>query len=275
MNAEELERLVEAVQANPKYRPISAGLVRRLGALELAKGRGWKEAVKATRNKLHQVGGAYQEGGIHYPAWRKELEQLPADLHAPETKDFCRRMLAQHASTRERLPVLDVFFQETLGGLAPISSILDVACGLNPLAAPWMPLAANVVYNACDIYQDLVDFLNLFFEHFGLKGQARVCDLTEEIPQTQAEVTLMLKTLPCLEQIDKTVSLRLLEGIGSQRVLVSFPAQSLGGRSKGMPEFYEAHLREMLAGRTWQMQRFAFQTELAFLIDKSPAEGSV
>ncbi len=266
---DDLERLVEAIRENAKYRAIDAGLVRRVGAHELAKGRGWKEAVKAARGKLHQVAAAYQEGGMRYAAWLDELERLPGDLQHPDARDFCRRVMAQHASTRERLPLLETFFAETLAGEAPVQSLLDVACGLNPLALAWMPAAADVTYTACDIYEDMVDFLNRFFAHFGVRGAAHVCDLTTAVPSASAQVALALKTIPCLEQVDKSVGARLLDGLNAGTLLVSFPARSLGGRGKGMPQFYEAHLAELLEGRAWPLQRFAYETEIAFVLRKA------
>lgn len=265
---DDLDRLVAAVRENPKYREISESLVRRVGAQELANTRNWKDAVKATRSKLHQVGGAYQEGGIRYPAWIEALEDLPRDLHHPEARDFCRRMMAAHASTKERLPLLDSFYAETLAAAAPLRSLLDVACGLNPLALAWMPAVDGIQYHACDIYGDMVDFLNRFFAHFQVDGRAWVCDLTAEIPAQPAQVALALKTIPCLEQLDKRIGPRLLEGLPADTLLVSFPARSLGGRGKGMPEFYEAHLRELIEGRGWAVQRFLYSTELAFVIRK-------
>jgi 16S rRNA (guanine(1405)-N(7))-methyltransferase len=263
---DDLDRLVDAVRENPKYRAVDEGLVRRVGAQELAKGRGWKEAVKAARGKLHQVGGAYQEGGIRYAAWVEAMERLPRDLQHPDARDFCRRMLAQHASTKERLPILDSFFLQTLAGAAPISSVVDVACGLNPLALAWMPVAADVDYTACDIYADMIEFLNRFFEHFGIHGRARVCDLSAEVPQSPAQVALVLKTIPCLEQLDKNIAPRLLDGLQAESLLVTFPARSLGGRNKGMPEFYEAHFRALVEGRGWQVERYLYPSELAFVV---------
>ncbi len=263
-----LDELVTAVRAGAKYRAISEALIRQVGAQELAKGRKFKDAVKATRNKLHQVGGAYQEEGIDYPRWLAELETLPRDRQDPAVRDFCRRMMAQHASTRERLPILDAFYAQTLTPLGPLESVLDVACGLNPLALAWMPLAPGSRYFACDVYTDLVEFLNRFFAHVGQPGEATVCDLTAAVPEQQAQIALALKTIPCLEQLDKSAGPRLLEGLNAQALLISFPAQSLGGRSKGMVQNYEAHFRELLADRPWQVERFEFQTELAFLIEK-------
>jgi 16S rRNA (guanine(1405)-N(7))-methyltransferase len=268
-STDDLDELVAAVRAGTHYRHIHPELIRQVGAQELSKGRKFKEAVKATRNKLHQVGGAYQEKGIDYGRALLELEQLPPDLYDPAVQAFCRRMMEQHASTRERLPILDDFYREILSPLGSIESVLDVACGLNPLARAWMPLQPDTVYYACDIYADMIAFLNRFFTQMNLPGEAWLCDLVQQAPQHPAQLALVLKTIPCLEQLDKSIGRRLLEGLLAKHILVSFPAQSLGGRSKGMVENYEAHFREMVSGLDWQVERYEFKTELAFLIRKS------
>lgn len=262
----DLDELAAAVQAGPKYRAINPELVRRVTAQELAKGRSPKEAVKAARSKLHQMGGAYQENQIDYAQLSVRLAALPNDAGDPALRDFCRANLALHASTNERLPVLEEFFQATLAGLGPIHSVLDLACGLNPLCLPWMPLTAGAPYYACDIYSDQVSFLQQFLAHTQHAGEAFLCDLTDSIPQRPVQLTLLLKTIPCLEQFDKSIGQRLLEEIPGDFLLVSFPARSLGGRNKGMIENYEAHFESLIAGKPWSIQRFQFSTELAFLI---------
>jgi 16S rRNA (guanine(1405)-N(7))-methyltransferase len=263
-----LDEIVAQVCAGARYRAISPALARRIATQELAKGRSFKETVKAVRNKLHQVGGAYQEEGIDYARWMDELESLPPDLHAPETLDFCRRVMQQHASTNERLPILEQFFTETLSHLPPIRSVLDLASGLTPLSLPWMPLASGASYIACDIYSDLADFLDRFFDHFDIHGEANLCDLTQSCPGGRVDLALLLKTIPCLEQVDKTAGVRLLEQIQAEHILVSFPARSLGGRKKGMVQNYEAHFKELILGKPWTLTRFEFSSELAFLIKK-------
>jgi len=261
-----IDQITAAVCASPHYRNISQALIRRLAAQELAKGRGAKETARAVRSKLHQVGGAYLERPIDYQRWLAELEGLPVELSDPDLRSFCRRLMQQHASTSERLPFLESFYAQVLASLAPVRSLLDVGCGLNPLSLPWMPLAANAEYFACDIYTDMVDFLNRFLAHLGRQGRADVCDLTEALPSQPAQVALLLKTLPCLEQLDKNIALRLLAALQVEHLLVSFPARSLGGRQKGMVRNYEAHFRQLLSGRDWHIQRFEFANELAFLI---------
>jgi len=145
---------------------------------------------------------------------------------------------------------------------------MDLSCGLNPLDIPWMPLAPGFTYQACDIYADLVTFLNRFFVHLGAAGMAQVCDLIEQVPQEPVQLAYLLKTIPCLEQVDKQAGLRILETVHAEHVLVSFPAYSLGGRARGMPENYTRSFRELLAGKDWQVLEFSFPTEVAFLVTK-------
>lgn len=263
-----LEALVAEIQSSPKYRAIHPGLVRRIAAQELSKGRKAKETVKAVRNKLHQIGGAYQETPIDYAKLISELEPLSNRLDDPGLQAFCRKAMRLHASTRERLPILEQIFARALAPFAPLRSLLDLACGLNPLALPWMPLAADAPYYACDIYSDQIDFLNRFLAHVGQPGRAGLCDLTAELPAQPVQVALLLKTIPCLEQIDRSIAPRLLEGIPAEHLLVSFPAHSLGGRGKGMVENYEAHFMELVAGRAWKIRRYEFGSELAFVASR-------
>ena len=69
-----------------------------------------------------------------------------------------------------------------------------------------------------------------------------------------------------LTQIDKTAVPRLLDSLHAKYLLISFPAKSLGGRSKGMVQNYEALFEGWLEGRDWVVKRFAFENELAFLV---------
>lgn len=264
-----VEDLVSQVAATPKYAAINPALVRRLVEQELARGRSPKEIVKTVRSRLHQVAGAYQETPIGYVQAGIELDSLPTDLHHPAVTAYCQKMLLRHASTRERLPFLSEFYQQTLASIAPVHSVLDLACGLNPLTIAHLPLAAGAPYTACDIYSDLAGYLNRFFAHFSIPGTASICDLAAAIPDQSVHLALLLKTIPCLEQLDKTIGPRLLKAIRADHILVSFPARSLGGHAKGMSRTYEAHFRQLMEGLPFTVQRFEFPTELAFLLSRT------
>ena len=263
-----LEELIENVRANRKYGSISTHLIRRLSEDAISKGLSGKTAVKAVRNKLHQVGGAYFKQNMDYDEAKQILADLPHDLQDEETRQFCLKYMRTHTSTAERLPILDTFFQTCLAPIQPVTSVLDLACGMNPLALPWMPLDGDFIYQACDIYLDMLDLIGSFFAHFDLDAQTYPCDLVGKVPPQHADVAFLLKSIPCLEQVDKSIGLPLLETIRADHILVSFPVRSIGGRKKGMPDFYRDHFYEMISGKPWEIQEFEFHSELAFLVTK-------
>lgn len=262
----QLDSLVIEVLTSPKYRAISPDLIRTISAREMTKGRSPKETVKAIKNKLHQVAAAYQRSAPDYTRWQTQLTHAAAT--GVDLRPICRTILAAHASTHERLPLLDEFYSRLFAGLPPINTLLDLACGLNPLSLPWMKLESTTLYHACDIYADEIGFLNSVLPLFAVEGSAVVCDLLTAVPSQPADVALLLKTIPCLEQVDKQIGPRLLEQINARVLILSYPRQSLGGRNRGMTVNYEAHFHSLVAPFAWPFDKIEFSNELVFRIFK-------
>lgn len=259
-----LERLVAEVLASPKYRAVSPALVRAVAARELAAHRAPKLALKATRARLHQVAGAFLDRAPRYAAWLAELQSAAGDRGA--LREACRTIMASHASTRERLPQLDSFYAAVFAALPPVGSLLDLACGLNPLAAPWMPLPAGATYRACDLYADMCAFITAAMPPLGLAGEATVWDLAAAAPPWPADVALLLKTLPVLEHLHRGAGRELLRGLNVAHMVVSFPTRSLGGRNVGMAATYTGQVQAIVAAEGWSSTTLEFANELVFVI---------
>lgn len=263
-----LERLIALVRESGKYGRVSEDVIRRIGQRQLGSHRTLKEAVDATKSKLHQITGAYLDGKPRYAAWLESLTAARAEGDEA-FQTACLAILArEHASSRERADMLSTFYARLLGDLPPIRSLLDVGCGLNPLALPWMPLAPDATYAAYDIHTDQMDFLNRFFEIAGVRGSAHVGDAVGSPPEAPADVALVLKVLPILEQQERAAGLSLLRALRAPVLLVSYPTRTLGGRNVGMAGNYEAHLRDLVQHEPWQIESFAFANELCFRITK-------
>jgi 16S rRNA (guanine(1405)-N(7))-methyltransferase len=263
-----LSSLIGDILSRPKYGSLDESLVRRVGAQELQKQKSYKDALRATRAKLHQVASSYQTKRGDYPALTRELDSLPSILEAEGTRAFCLKMMRHHASTMERIPILKRFYIECLAGIGELHSVLDCACGFTPFALPWMPIDEKTRYFACDVFTDMVLFIQKFFDHFHINGKAWSSDLMGEIPTEKFDLALILKTIPCLEQIQKDAGRRLLEGIDARYFLVSYPITSLGGHEKGMLKNYSRQFDELTADWKGTIKRFEFETELAFLLTR-------
>lgn len=262
-----VEQLIRAVRSSVKYRHVCTEVIRHVGERELANRRNLKEAIKATKNKLHQIGAAYLPTQTRYEQWIEELRQA-ARLGVADLRTTCARIMSYHASTRERLPILEQFYLTILREIKPAHAVLDIACGFNPLAIPWMGLAPETAYFAYDMYEDLMAFLSQFLNLIGRPGKAEARDVLYNLPSETVDLAYLLKAIPCLEQLEPSAGSKLLEGIPARYVLVSFPVASLGGRDRHMLANYEARFHELIRDKGWAAQRFAFESELAFLVNK-------
>ena len=265
-----LDAMIADILRSANYKHICPDLIRTVASQEMMKRRSYKETVKAIKNKLHQVGGAYLDGRNEYTLWLARLQEAVESKEQETLRQCCRDVMRHHASTRERLPILDQFYETIFADIGPVQSVLDLACGLHPFALPWLRLTLDAKYYAFDIYQHMMEFLREWFVLMHVDGYADTCDLSQSCPSQQVDVALVLKTLPCLEQIDKAASLRLLQKVNARYVIVSFPIQSLGGKAKGMSTYYEEHFWSLIERESWSVRKVEFSTELVFVVQKEP-----
>jgi 16S rRNA (guanine(1405)-N(7))-methyltransferase len=260
---------VARVQASAKYRSVCERTIRRIAGDEWT-GRGQlKRAIKATKSRLHQVHGAY-ESAVDYEQAHRSLQRAYTQGTEQEVRAACTRLLSLHASTRERLPVLALFYAQIYAQTGVPHTLLDLACGLNPLSTPWMGLGEGATYYAYDIDVERVAFLNSCLTLAGMTPGARLQDVICDPPTERGDVALLLKTSTCLERQRRGSTLALLDALQVPYAVVSYPVKSLGSREKGMPESYERAFREMVSGRPWAVTRLAFESELAFIVHKGP-----
>lgn len=268
MQADRLEELVNNILSSSKYKNVAEDFINSVGRQELAKHQKFKEAIKATKNKLHQVGGAYLEGKLPYGAWLDQLQAAHQKKDQAEFREICIKILSHHASTRERLPSLAQFYQSLFTDIPEVNSVIDLACGFNPLSIPWMPLKEGTEYYAYDIYHDMMSFLKEFMAMTQVKGKVETLDVITSCPSHEVDLALILKAIPCLEQVQKAAGLELLNRLRAKYLVISFPTYSLGGRNKGMGANYEARFQQLVAEKNWAIKRFEFANELAFLVTK-------
>jgi 16S rRNA (guanine(1405)-N(7))-methyltransferase len=260
-----IDAVVGQVLESSKYRTLCPDLIRRVADREIARNPSLKTAVKATKNTLHQIAGAYLEGKPRYDQWAETLANPPL-----ESYNYSFEWMQHHASTAERLPFAEEFYRTLFGAIdSPVESILDVACGLNPLAIPLMRLPERTAYFACDIFTDQMAFLEEWLARFPLSGAAEVRDVISRPPTQRADIALVLKLLPVLEQWDKNAGIALLRALNCPILIVSFPTKSLSGKgNKGMADNYAARFLTQIEPEGWQSARFDFPNEMAFVVRK-------
>lgn len=266
MNSQiEIERAIQKVVRSPKYTNIDPDFVRWVILREASHHKKFDDVVKASRSRLHQAASSYFRNRPDYPSLLSELNKLPREITHPQVMAWVKKCLRAHASSFERLPLLDSFYHKIFSHLPRVKSILDFGCGLNPMAIGWMPQPESYEYKALDIYRDQSDFLNSFFDHCGLNATALVQNIMDLIKPTSADVVFLLKILPILDQLKKNASVTIFERIDAPNLVVSYPVTSLGGRDKGMRDHYAQQFGGIATHFSWSVDRIDFSSEIVFI----------
>lgn len=179
----------------------------------------------------------------------------------------CSRLLGMHASTSERLPVMQEFYDVLFAAIGQPETILDLACGLNPLAFSWMNLPNTVQYWAYDLHQPRVDMLNRYFELQSLQPLACHQDILLEPPQMEADVAFFFKEAHRFEQRQRGCNRAFWQALNARVLVVTLPAVSLTGRHN-LVEKHRNLVYTAIGDLAWHVKELCVGTELIFIIDK-------
>jgi 16S rRNA (guanine(1405)-N(7))-methyltransferase len=276
---DEAQQVVAAVAASRRYRSVDPSLVRRLAVEELARARSSDDAIKRVKRRLHQSVGAYRAASPRDVD--AELGRLRAAAADPEAlRAACRDLMARHASTKERLPYLEAFYPGIWSAIGAVPrSLLDLGCGLAPLALPWMGLPRDASYQAIDADAGQLALVDGFL---ALAGQPHVVEARDlaaasQAPLPAADTALLLKLVPILDRQLPGAATRLLGTLDARHAVVSFPVRSLGGRGKGMERTYRQRFDELardLGKRLAAVSEVSVPNELVFVLALAPRRGS-
>jgi 16S rRNA (guanine(1405)-N(7))-methyltransferase len=261
--------IVERVRRSSRYRSVDPELVARLADEELPKARNRDDAVKRVKRRLHQAVGAFRSG-------RARAGKAAWPVHdADALRGACAEAMRRHASTRERLPHLDTFYTRVWRLTGVPGHVLDLGCGLGPLALPWMGIGA-ARYEASDVDAGTLEVVRGFLQAVEQAHSVTVHDLVADPPiaDSVADVALMLKLVTTLDRQDAEAAARLLRGLPARHAVVSFAARSLGGRG-GRERTYRERLDRLVrdAGRVRDVAEASVPNELAFVLTLDPVDG--
>ncbi len=261
--------LAQPILESKKYRALNLPPETVIDLIQLSLDHGLKpgQAVDEARKKLHNIVAPY----LGDPDYEKEQAFLEGTGNFPsqeEARSFSLRMLESHASTQERIPLLDEFYKAIFAVTGMPVSILDLACAMHPFGFPWMGLPTDCVYYAYDLHQPRVDLINTYFKAAGVNGQAYYGDILLNPPAQQADVGFFFKEAHRFDQRKHGCNRPFWEALNVPWLVVSLPASNLTGRFD-LADRQRKLVTETLAGLDWPVTEVLVGTELIFCIRKS------
>ena len=251
----EQDALVSQILAAPKYRHLDEAFVRRVAAEAALRFREHADAVKYAKRKLHQAFGAFLTGS---PA--DAVRRCVATIaDGADVREACRTAMRAHASTAERLTWLDPFYVQVSEWCGTVGSVVDLACGMNPVALPWLPVKPGGRYWCCDIDRDLVSALGDLGSVLPVAVEATTRDLLGGAAVPPADLALLLKTVTTLDQQRSGASRAVLAALECPQVVLSVPRRSLSGRLS----YVDDPVRAAVEGTSYRLDdRATFGDEL-------------
>ena len=203
-----------------------------------------KIIIKEVRADLRRMSGMFQL----IPSKKENLSSSFEEL------------LKSHSSTSERLS-----FYPTLKKLIKdlnINSILELGCGLNPLALA----DKDLIYHASDINEKELEIIKRFFKKNKVKGNVFVYDLRKikrDLPS--ADICLIFKVLDLLPSRKKTTE-EIFDKINSKYFLISFSTRKLSGKKMNRPT--RIWFEKILEKKNLKYEKIIFTNEIFYLIAK-------
>jgi 16S rRNA (guanine(1405)-N(7))-methyltransferase len=257
--------VLKQVMASTKYADLDEEFVRRIAGEASERFRTQGDAVKYAKRKLHQAFGAFATGSLGAGV----RACVGAIRSGVPVRTACLGSMRGHASTAERIAALDEFYRQIETWCGRPSTVADLACGLNPLAIPWLATAPDATYWCCDIDRDLVGALPSLSEPFGLAVAGEPRDLVRPASLPRADLVLLLKTLNTLEQQRSGAARDVLAALDAPQVVVSLSRGSLSCRRRYADDPLEV-IAKAVAGSRYQLaSRADFGTEALFLLERS------
>ena len=224
-----------------------------------------RELEKIVRQKLHNIVAPYLEG-LDY---RSAMTELSTIRHCGDQplQEYCLRILSAHASTKERIPIMAEFYAKIFEHTGIPGSILDLACGLNPFALPWMGLPIETTYHAYDLHKPRIDLINAFFQVVGRPLLAEKRDILVKPPELRADAAFFFKEAHRFEQRQHGCNRTFWQTLKVKTIVVSLPSSNLTG-SHSMLEGQRILVERAVNGLDWKVTEILVGNEIIFCIDK-------
>lgn len=169
-------------------------------------------------------------------------------------------LLKTHSSTKERIDFYPKI-EEILKKLK-INSILDLGCGINPIALA----KPGMKYYASDINSDDLNLVKLFFKKMKIDGATFVCDLNkiENCNLPEAELTLIFKVFDIIGKKDYEIAKNVLENLKSKHLIISFSTKTLSGKPMNSPR--RIWFEKLLDSLCYKFEIVSSSNELFYII---------
>ena len=249
-----LKILIEKIKQKPEFRGISESIIKetlnkhlnqhKIEIEELSE-RDSKIVIKEIRANLRNLTGQFQKASKN----RGKLFE----------KNKIKEILKTHSSTAERIAFYPKL-KKIINSLKA-KSILDLGCGLNPIALA----NSKIKYYASDIRADELKLIQKFFEKNKIKGKTFTYDIRKINPDLpEIDLCILFKVLDVIEKKSHKLSEKILKTVKCRYFLISFATKKLSGKPMRFPQ--RRWIELLLKRLNYSYKTFKSNNEIFYLV---------
>jgi 16S rRNA (guanine(1405)-N(7))-methyltransferase len=172
---------------------------------KLQRTRAFKAAASRAKQQIYYALRRYRPAEANLSTVLEPLRALAPGTAAEQRESAVRAVLESHRSMGERLATLDTFYEQLFNVIGQPKTVLDIGCGLQPLAFPFDMLGRSVEkYVALDEDAQAIDAVDAYSR---VRADGRLIGIRSDLSEgwsaalrpgglAQFEVALMLKLVP-------------------------------------------------------------------------------
>ena len=203
--------------------------------------------------------------------------------NALEKAESISELLDFHKSTKERIETYDEVYQkitqfiQSKDSTIKKISILDIACGMNPLSIEKMNKHVSVSnWMGCDVNASDMEYLQKAYDRFKFKGEFFSFDVTLEeslinLESKEVDILFAFKALDSFEYFKRNISFDILKRLNYRFGIISFATFSLGGRKK-IPITKRAWLFKFFEREGIKYELYETDNEVYIMFERSDTE---
>ncbi len=210
-----------------------------------------REIVKEVRRKLRIYTARFQRNS--------------GDRASLVTARRYKEVLATHASTADRMTDYALLKNELKK--RNVKSILDLGCGLNPIALA----ESGMEYYAVDIREDERVLLTAFFHQEGISGKGIICDIRKDLPSVPSvDACLLMNILDVLEKKGHKRAEEIITKVKARYFFITFSTKTLSRRPMRHPQ--RGWIERLLTRRGYVWERFSLSAEILYVANCKESE---
>lgn len=167
--------------------------------------------------------------------YEKLIKSVRAELHTKYGMFWLNDQftLESHKSSKDRISIYSVLYQDIFKITGKPKSILDLACGLNPLSYKYLGckpeyIASELTIKDCENIQD-------FFDKNKINGKTIPLDLTQDNEYHEADITFLFAAFDTIEDKGHKLAEKIIKSLKSKYIVVSFSTKTISNKKMNYP----------------------------------------